>query len=215
MKRKLLIGATSELGLRISDAQIHACEQLLQELSRWNKRINLTAITKPEEMTVKHLVDSLQLVPLLTEGARVLDIGSGAGFPAIVLAIMRPDCQISSIDAVSKKISFQKHVGRLLQLENLLPRHGRVEELAQMQPDYFDLVTSRAFSSLEQFCRLAYPLTRSGGRILSMRSGGGVHELRQLQTGLELLGLSPEQTLTYSLPLNLGQRSLIILRKTR
>lgn len=215
MRSELLQKAASELGIQISDQQCHACDLLLQELLRWNKRINLTAITKPEEMTVKHLVDSLQLVPLLESGARVLDIGSGAGFPAIVLAIMRPDCQISSIDAVSKKISFQKHVGRLLQLGNLLPMHGRVEQLAQAQPEYFDLVTSRAFSSLELFCRLAQPLTRQGGRIVSMRSREGGYELQRFQDEFEQLGLLSEQTISYSLPLGLGQRRLLILRKTR
>ncbi len=213
MNRSLLEPAADKLGLLISEQQYQAFELLLKELLRWNRQINLTAITKDDAMTVKHLIDSLHLVPLLQQGEQLLDIGSGAGFPALVVAIMRPDCQISSIDAVAKKISFQKHCARLLKLENLRAVHGRVEQLAVEQPSAFDLVTSRAFSSLELFVDLGLPLVRQGGRIISMRSAEGEQELQQLLEQFSLVGLHPEPCQNYRLPLQMGERSLVILRK--
>lgn len=213
MNRNLLAAAATELGLQIDEQQMAAFALLLQELVRWNRQINLTAITKPDAMTVKHLIDSLHLVPQLQQGEHLFDIGSGAGFPALVLAIMRPDCQISSIDAVAKKISFQRHCARLLKLENFKALHGRVEQLALQQPEQFDLVVSRAFSSLELFVDLGLPLVRPGARIISMRSAEGEHEQQQLADHLQQLGLQSEPCVRYRLPLQMGMRSLIILRK--
>lgn len=213
MNRSLLEAAGAELGLQISEQQYKAFELVLHELLRWNRQINLTAITRPDAMIVKHLIDSLQLVPHLHHGEQLLDIGSGAGFPALVLAIMRPDCHISSIDAVAKKISFQKHCGRLLNLQNLQALHGRVEQLALEQPGTFDQVTSRAFSNLEAFIRLALPLVRPGGRIVAMRSGEGEQEVQRLVETMQMLGLHAEATISYHLPLQMGYRNLVMLRK--
>ena len=213
MNPKLLAASAVTLGLELSDQQYDACELLLQELLRWNRRINLTAITGVDEMTVKHLIDSLHLAALLNPGEQVLDVGSGAGFPALVLAIVRPDCAISSIDAVGKKISFQKHISRLLRLENFEALHGRVEALAAQRDATFDLVTSRAFSSLSLFVSLAYPLARKGGRIVSMRSAGGGDEAEQLRDELAEAACAVEAVLAYQLPMKMGDRRLVVLRK--
>lgn len=215
MNRSLVLEAVSTLGLQVDEQQLRACEQLLQELVRWNHRINLTAVTGNDAMTVKHLIDSLQLVPLLQAREQALDVGSGAGFPALVLAIMRPDCRISSIDAVGKKISFQRHVARMLQLKNFIAMHGRVEALAKEQPGCFDFVCSRAFSSLALMCELTAPLVAPGGRLVSMRAVNGEQEVETMRQRITELGLLRETPVRYSLPLDMGQRSLVILRKAR
>ena len=213
MNRELLTKAVAELNLELTEQQYGACELLLQELLRWNKKINLTAITGRDEMTIKHLIDSLHLVPELRPGDRILDVGSGAGFPALMLAIVRPDCLITSIDAVGKKISFQKHIGRLLKLTNLEPLHGRVELLAVDRSGEFDLVTSRAFSSLELFVELAAPLVSVGGRLVSMRGIDGEQEVGLLKESFAAAGLRVEPAVNYRLPLKMGGRSLVIMRK--
>ena len=215
MNRELLSKAVAKLGLELTAQQFDACELLLQELLRWNRKINLTAITGRDEMTVKHLIDSLYLVPELKTGERILDIGSGAGFPALVLAIARPDCLVTSIDAVGKKISFQKHIGRLLKLTNFETLHGRVELLATDRPGGFTLVTSRAFSSLLQFLSLAAPLTSDGGRVISMRGSSGEQEASQLQEEMIAEEFVVEPAVSYCLPMKMGERSLVILRKAR
>jgi len=213
VNRELLHKAAVKLHLELTAQQYEACELLLQELLRWNKKINLTAITGVDEMTVKHLIDSLHLVPEIKPGERILDIGSGAGFPALVLAITRPDCLVSSIDAVGKKVSFQKHISRLLKLENVEPLHGRVEVLAMDRPAGFDLVTSRAFSSLELFVRLAAPLVSDTGRMISMRGADGQQEAISLQESIAGAGFVVEPTLGYCLPMKMGERSLVVMRK--
>lgn len=213
MNRELLTAAVAELHLVLTEQQYEACGLLLQELLRWNKKINLTAITDRDAMTVKHLVDSLHLVPELRPGDRILDIGSGAGFPALVLAIARPDCLIASIDAVGKKISFQKHIGRMLKLANLEPLHDRVEVLATDRPGGFNLVTSRAFSSLSFFVELAAPLMSASGRLISMRGADGEQEAFRLRESIAAAGLELEPAVSYRLPLKMGERSLVIMRK--
>jgi 16S rRNA (guanine527-N7)-methyltransferase len=215
VNRELLVKSVKGLGLELTAQQFDACEILLQELLRWNKKINLTAITGRDEMTVKHLIDSLYLVPELKPGDRILDIGSGAGFPALLLAIARPDCFVTSIDAVGKKISFQKHISRLLKLTNLVALHGRVETLAVERPAEFNLVTSRAFSSLSQFLSLAAPLTSVGGRVISMRGSNGEQEASQLLEEMTTAGFVVEPAVSYCLPMKMGERSLVIMRKAR
>lgn len=215
MNRELLVKSVKGLDLELTAQQFDACEILLQELLRWNKKINLTAITGRDEMTVKHLIDSLYLVPEFKPGDRVLDIGSGAGFPALVLAIARPDCLVTSIDAVGKKISFQKHISRLLKLTNLVALHGRVEALAVERSAEFNLVVSRAFSSLSQFISLAAPLTSVGGRLISMRGSNGEQEASQLLDEVTAAGFVVEPAVSYCLPMKMGERSLVIMRKVR
>lgn len=213
MNRELLSKAAATLNLELTQHQFDSCGQLLEELLRWNKKINLTAITNSDEMTVKHLVDSLHLVPELKAGDRILDIGSGAGFPALVLAIVRPDCQITSVDAVGKKISFQKHISRLFKLANFEPLHMRVESLAVDRPAGFDLVTSRAFSSLELFVTLGAPLVSTSGKLISMRGSDGGHEADSLQNLIAATGFSVNPTINYCLPMKMGGRSLVVMRK--
>lgn len=213
MDRELILSTADKLQLQINPVQLEQLEFLQQELVRWNSKINLTAITKPDQITIKHLIDSLQLVPLLYDAENLLDVGSGAGFPGLVLAILRQDCKVSSIDSVGKKISFQKHILRSLKLTNFTAINGRAEELAKKQPGAFSLVVSRAFSSLEKFAALALPLLANCGRIISMRSNTGVDELNQLMPKLLSLGLQPEQTIKYQLPEQSGDRTLVILRK--
>lgn len=213
MNRKLLETAAAELGFDLTAKQCEACTLLLQELLRWNKQINLTSIIERDETTVKHLIDSLHLVKMVRVDEKVLDMGSGAGFPALVLAITRPDCRITSIDSVAKKISFQKHIGRLLKLTNLEPLHGRVEALKNIKPGEFDLVTSRAFSNLSFFSSLAGPLVCSGGRAVSMRGAGGGCEAEQQQGKIAAAGFALEPIIEYQLPLKMGVRSLVTMRK--
>lgn len=213
MNRELLTKSVKGLGLELTAQQFDACEIVLQELLRWNKKINLTAITGRDEMTVKHLIDSLHLLPELKAGENILDVGSGAGFPALVVAIARPDCLVTSIDAVGKKISFQKHISRLLKLTNLMALHGRVETLAAGRSAEFSLVTSRAFSSLSQFLSLAAPLTSVGGRVISMRGSNGEQEALQLQEEITTAGFVFESAVNYFLPMKMGEHSLVIMRK--
>src|SRR5712692_1445892 len=145
-----------------------------QELLDWNTRFNLTAITDPEEILIKHFLDSLSLQMAYDRpGARLLDIGAGAGFPGLPLKIVRPQWHVTLLEATGKKVTFLQHVIETLQLKNVVAVHGRAEELAH-KAEYrasFDVVTARAVASLPTLLEYAAPFCRVGGRIIFPKKG--------------------------------------------
>jgi len=175
-----------DLGLDIAPEAIVRLERLVDELVRWNRRRNLTAIIARDEILEKHLVDSLTLLPFISHTGRLLDIGSGAGFPALPLKITRPDLKIVSVDSVGKKIDFQRHIARSFRLNGFTALHDRIEALVD-HPDYgmgFDIVTARALCSLEELLVMARPFLAPEGRLLAMKGPDGDKELAGLDDQL-------------------------------
>ena len=150
----------------------------LQMLQRWNKVYNLTALRDPDEMLTHHLLDCLAVLPAVErhvasrphaeQAMRVLDVGSGAGLPGVVLAVLHPAWQVSCVDAVAKKASFIRQVGAELRLQNLHALHARVEQLAP-STGRFDLITSRAFASLADFTTLSAAVLAEQGVWMAMK----------------------------------------------
>jgi 16S rRNA (guanine527-N7)-methyltransferase len=189
---------------------------LADELLRWNRTHNLTAITDPDEIREKHLLDSLTLLPLLGNTKCLLDLGSGAGFPALPLKIVRPDLEVVSIDAVGKKIVFQRHVARTLHLSGFTAVHGRAEALAK-SPAYahsFDVVTARALGSLPLLVELASPCLAPGGRLIAMKGAEGLAELTAAQPELQRWGFTCTGQRRLRLPQSGAERCLLVLEKT-
>jgi 16S rRNA (guanine527-N7)-methyltransferase len=187
--------------------------RLRQELLDWNTRVNLTAITDPLEVLLKHFLDSLSLLEVESaEHARVLDIGAGAGFPGLPLKLARPRWEIVLLEATGKKVAFQRHVIETLKLQNIEPVHGRAEELAH-KPGYrasFDIVTARAVASLPALLEYAAPFCRPGGRILLPKKGDLSTELEQGRRAAQTLGLAFKADQTVTLPgLADGRRILV------
>lgn len=143
----------------------------LDELSKWNSAYNLTAIRTPSEMVTRHLLDSLTVLPVVAayagDGARILDVGSGGGMPGVMLAIARPDWQLTLLDSNGKKARFLRHLVRTLQLANVEVAESRVEAWAPPAP--YALITSRAFASLADFVTLTQPLLAPGGVWVAMK----------------------------------------------
>jgi 16S rRNA (guanine527-N7)-methyltransferase len=192
-----------KLDLKIPPEKLPTLERLVDELLRWNRSRNLTAITGREEGLEKHLVDSLTLLPFARKATSLLDIGSGAGFPALPLKISCPELAVVSVDAVGKKIDFQRHVVRHLGLKGFVALHERVEVLAK-DPDYrggFDLVTARALCSLGELIAYAEPFLAPGGRLVAMKGPEGQHEFSEQYDSLKRNGWSVslhKQTLPFS-----------------
>ena len=162
---RLATGAAA-LGVRLDDAATGKLTRLAAELARWNKAYNLTAITAPEEVLTHHLLDSLAALPDLA-GTTVADVGTGAGFPGLPLAIADPARQFTLIDSVDKKLRFIDHMARELDLPNVTTRHARVEQLAPEKP--FDTVIARAFAPLPRLVALVAPLTGPATRVVAMK----------------------------------------------
>ena len=212
-KRGLLGQGAAALGIELTAAQLAAFDLFAAELVAWNKRINLTAITRPDDISVKHFLDSLTLVPLLTGNETLLDVGSGGGFPAIPLKIVMPELNIISVDAVQKKIHFQRHIIRLLKLTGIEAVHGRVEALGASHGAGFDVVTSRAFASLSDFAKLALPLLAPAGRMLAMKGREGEAEAAAASDLLAKLGLVITDIIRSRLPDGIGDRCVIVLQR--
>ncbi len=180
--KERLNAAAKDLGVAVAEQQNEAILTYLAQLQRWNRTYNLTALRDSEQMLVQHVFDSLSLIPPVIEIAgdaalRIVDVGSGAGLPGIVLAIINPGWQVYCVDAVEKKMAFVRQLGSVLDLKNLHAVHGRIEQLPPYQAD---IVTSRAFSSLLDFVTLAGRHVALGGVMLAMKGRRPDEEIQAL-----------------------------------
>ncbi|AJE04752.1 16S rRNA (guanine(527)-N(7))-methyltransferase RsmG [Geobacter pickeringii] len=213
--RNLLVWGAEQLGVHLDPHQLGAFGRFADELKKWNRKINLTAIKGDEEIALKHFVDSLACCRMVGARGRLLDLGSGGGFPVIPLKIVRPHLDAVSVDAVEKKIIFQRHVGRLLGLHGFEALHARGEELAGRYAGHFDWIVSRAFADLPTFVRMALPCLAPDGRIVAMKGKEGRAEAETARPALTELGVAIVELQEFTLPLAGDGRSLIVLgRKT-
>jgi len=179
------------LGLTLARTQITQLLDYLDLLAKWNRVYNLTAVRDPQDMLNHHLLDSLAVIaPLQRElhkrpgqaGARLLDVGAGAGLPGVVIAICCPDIDVTCVDAVAKKAAFVRQVAAGLGLPNLHARHARVEELRET----YDVVCSRAFASLCDFVTWSSHALAPGGCWLAMKGQRPTVEIAALPSGIEV-----------------------------
>jgi len=208
-----LVQGAAELGIELTTAELGRFYAYAAELKKWARKINLTAITADEEIAVKHFLDSLTLLKVVTGHGRLLDIGSGAGFPAIPVKIVRRELKVVSVDAVEKKVIFQRHVARLLGLHDYEALHARGEELAPGYAGAFHWVVSRAFSDIPFFVRMALPLIRENGRIVAMKGRGGREEAHQVASSLAELGVKVTDVIEFRLPVSGDSRSLVVMER--
>jgi 16S rRNA (guanine527-N7)-methyltransferase len=153
------------LGLVLEPAQVAQLLRLASELALWSQSYNLTAIREPGQILTRHLLDSLSIHADLA-GTTVADVGTGAGFPGLPLAIVNPSRQFTLIDSVNKKLRFVEHIARELALGNVVTRHARVE---QLPPQAFDCVVTRAFAPLPRLLRWVGPLCDANTRVIAMK----------------------------------------------
>jgi 16S rRNA (guanine527-N7)-methyltransferase len=187
----LKLGAT-ELGLSLSDVQLEQLQGYLALIRKWNKVYNLTAVRDPQEMLTHHVLDSLTAVaPLLRHtggaAAKVLDVGSGGGLPGIVLAICRPELDISCVDTVGKKAAFIQQVAASLKLPNLRGVHARVESLSGP----FDVICCRAFAALPDFVNWSRGALAPNGVWMAMKGKHPHEEIDALPQGVQVFHVEP------------------------
>jgi len=207
-----------QLNLGLNDRQRGQFLRYRQELSDWNTRINLTAITDPEEVLLKHFLDSLSLLLVYDQPqVRLLDIGSGAGFPGLPLKIVRPQWRVTLLEATGKKVTFLRHMIEVLQLEGIEAVHGRAEELAHEQKyrAAFDVVTGRAVASLPTLLEYAAPFCRVGGQIIQPRKGDLAEELTQVKRAALQVGAVLKDNVGVRLPGLEDERRLLVWEQVR
>lgn len=207
-------------GLRqfIPDSSPQAVDKLLRFsdlLLEKNKVMNLTAVSDPCEVVTRHFLDCASLVPYIKEGQSVLDVGTGAGFPGLPLAILCPSVQFTLLDAQRKRIDFLSEVADALELTNVLPVHARAEEFALQHRASFDLAVSRAVAELRVLCELALPMVKVGGAFYAMKAADCADEVGSASHAFAVLGAPAAELLRYTVPHDGVERVLVRLQKTK
>lgn len=186
-------------------------------LVAWNEKMNLTAITSPEDAALKHFSDSLMLLKTedIPQGASLIDVGTGAGFPGMVLKIARRDIRLTLLDSLEKRLHFLEEVSRKLDLSDVRTVHARAEDGARDEAlrDLFDVAASRAVARMNILCEYCLPYVKQGGVFLSMKGKEAPEELAEAQNALKELSGEVEAVHTFDL-LDAGKRAVIRVRKT-
>ena len=185
MSNDLVSLGIESLGLNLSSCNITDLELFLQEMGRWNRVHNLTAIEGEKDSVRLHLIDSMMVLPVMRRfiglpNPKIADLGSGGGLPAIPIAILQPEWHLTLIEAIRKKTAFLQHVRGKLGLKNIQVLSERVEAVAKSQPGQFDAVISRAFTNLAHFLELSLPLLTPNGLIFAMKAKRADEELQDV-----------------------------------
>jgi len=217
---RIVVEGAGALGISISGDAVVRLVRYGEMLREWNNRFNLTAITEPAEVARKHFVDSLSLLRVPEsqgEGVSLVDVGSGAGFPGLPVALARPGWRVVLVDALGKRVEFLRAVALELGAQNVEAVHLRAED-AGRRPDWrerFDLATARAVAHLSVLAEFCLPLVRVGGSFLAMKGPGAAAEVENAAGALQRLGGHARGVDAFSLPGTEEGRAIIRVEKLR
>ena len=214
--REILISATADYKIQLTEEQLFKFEIYYKLLKEWNEKINLTAITDDEGVAVKHFADSLSILNYydIPQNAKVLDIGTGAGFPGVVLKIVRPDIQLFLLDSLKKRFLFLDALLSELDLDADFLQ-GRAEEYGQDIDlrESFDLVVSRAVAQLNTLSEYCLPFVKLSGRFIAFKGSGADEEIKSSKKAFQVLGGKLIKIHTFKLPFDGGSRNLVEIEK--
>ncbi len=215
--QELISAARQVLGLELTPPQVSALERFDHELRDWNERHSLTAIREPRKIQMKHFLDSLTCLLALrgTPIARVVDVGTGAGFPGLPLKIVCPQIHLTLIDSVGKKVEFCRHMVALLGLDGVRVIQARAETIGQ-QPEHreqYDWALARAVAKMAVLMEYLLPLARVGGQVLAQKGESGPAEAHAAEHAIHLLGGRLRQVIPVTLPTVTDERYLVVVDK--
>ena len=219
MKSDILERGCQLLNLSITEKQEEQFMQYYELLVEWNKVMNLTGITEFDEVMRKHFLDSLSIVKAIEKKdmLRVLDLGTGAGFPVIPLKIMVPEWDIVLLDSLNKRIKFLNEVIGQLGLQKISTIHGRAEDFARKEEyrEKFDLVVSRAVANLSSLSEYCLPYVKQQGIFVSYKASDVEEEVREAKKAVTVLGGNLEKTVEFQLPDTDIDRTLLVIQKIK
>lgn len=208
-----------ELGITLDEIQKKQFIDFYEYLVEKNKVMNLTGITEFQEVLIKHFLDSLACVKAvdMSRIKRIMDIGTGAGFPGVPLKIAFPHLEACLLDSLKKRVNFLEETFQLLKLENITAIHGRAEEYAKNKQyrETYDLCVSRAVSNLATLSEYCLPYVKTGGYFISYKSGTVQEEVEQAQKAVKILGGKIQDVVYFQLPDSEIQRSLVVIEKIK
>ena len=211
-----LENAAKQIEIELTKKQIEKFYNYMNLLLEWNEKINLTAIIEPREVILKHFVDSLTIAKYIKENEKLIDVGTGAGFPGIPLSIVKENTDIVLLDSLNKRINFLEEVKENLKLENITTIHGRAEEFGKnkKERETYDIATSRAVAPLNILLEYLLPLVKVGGKAICMK-GSNIEEIENAKNALEILGGKIEKIEEITLPNSDIKRNIIIVKKVK
>ena len=188
--KEIMISYGSKIEINFTEKQINKFYKYMNLLLEWNEKINLTAITDPKEVILKHFIDSLTINKYLKQNSTLADVGTGAGFPGIPLKIVRPDLKITLVDSLNKRINFLNIVIDELELKNITTVHSRIEDFGKNKQyrEKFDYVTARAVANLAVLSEYLLPITKVGGQAIVMKGSNVKEELDDGKKAIGILG---------------------------
>ena len=215
--RDILIKGTNELSLTIDEVQLDKLEKYAQLLKEWNEKINLTAITDDEGIATKHFLDSMTALCTGKVAGKVIDVGTGAGFPGLVLKIAKPEIGLTLLDSLNKRISFLQDVSSQLELEGIEFVHSRAEDGGQNAAlrGSFDTVVSRAVANLRVLCEWCLPFLKVGGYFLALKGPLAEQELSDAKKAIKILGGEVEEVFEAKIPMTDLSHKIIVIKKVR
>ena len=208
---------SNEIGILLKEEQVEKFYIYMQLLIEWNEKVNLTAIVEPEEIILKHFIDSMTIAKNINENAKIIDVGTGAGFPGIPLKIIREDIEVCLLDSLNKRINFLNEVILELKLEKIEAVHGRAEELGRNKKyrEKFDYATSRAVANLSTLSEYLIPFVKQNGYCISMKGSNVEEEIGQGKKAISVLGGEIKEIEKFQLPQSDINRCIIIINKVK
>lgn len=200
---------------KIAEEQMQKFFSYMELLLEWNQKMNLTAITDPKEIILKHFIDSMTISPYIEEEKKVIDVGTGAGFPGIPLAIICPNTSFTLIDALNKRISFLKEVVTKLQLSNVVVEHARAEDFAKENREKYDIATSRAVANLPVLLEYLLPFVKKEGKCICMKGPNIQEELDEAKKAITVLGGELEKVDYFHLMDTEIERNNVVIKKIK
>lgn len=206
-----------KINIEFDDKKIEQFYKYMNLLIEWNEKINLTAITEPDDIILKHFIDSLTISKYINENKKIADIGTGAGFPGIPLKIAKPNTQMFLIDSLNKRIKFLEEVIKQNEIPNTFAIHARAEEIGHNK-EYrgnFDVVTSRAVARLNVLLEYMMPLVKLGGKCICLKGPNIGEELEEAKNAIDILGGKIEKVEEIELPDSDNKRTIIIIKAVK
>ncbi len=210
---KNLVKIFEKYGINVSKEQENQFDRYFSMLVETNKVMNLTAITEENEVLIKHFLDSAIPEKFIPQNSSVIDIGSGAGFPAIPLKIVRPDLKICMVDSLNKRINFLNEVVSELKLNNTTAFHSRAEDFAKENRESFDVAVARAVAPLNTLVEYLLPFVKIGGTAVIYKSTKLEEELEEAKNAIKILGAKVEKIESFEITEQNIARNILILRK--
>ncbi len=198
---------------KLSETQLHQFEEYFSLLIETNKMLNLTAITDEKEVVIKHFLDSVLPDKIFPQNASVIDVGSGAGFPALPLKIVRPDLHVCMVDSLNKRINFLQEVIEKLKLDHSIAVHSRAEDFAKNNREKFDVAVARAVARLNTLLEYLLPLVKVGGMAVIYKSCKLEEELQEAQKAISVLGGKLEKIEYFCIEEGGLERNILIIKK--